>query len=222
MKHLFCLIGFLALLTTVAVGQHKWAISATATPLYEQANYRRLYLYPDSDGQIVEPVFLSGKRSAWGYEAGLTLRYTYAPGWSVGTGVWYRQLTLRQGRPVDAGEGTTAVRSRAVRVPLLLNYQYSTKRLSPYFSAGVLLDFSMASRVVVTRDGESTQRLRLGTSLGPVFHALLGAGAQYRVNSRYSFIVQPVGTYNLGRFGGSYDNNPAYELSLLTQVVYTF
>ena len=198
------------------------SVAATLAPVGVHTTYNRLYLYPDSDGQVVEPVFLNGNRWSPGYTAGLTVQYHYAPGWSVESGLWYQHLTTRQARPATAGEGQTTLRSRTVRIPLLLNYRLTTKRLSPYFSLGTLVDFPIPSRVIVTSPDQPRQNLRLRTDRGPVFHLTLGAGVQYQIDRRCALLVQPMYAYNLGRFGGSRTYNPAYELSLRTQVAYSF
>lgn len=214
------LVALLSLSLSVAFGQRTVSVSATVAPALVRTNYNRTFLYPDSDGQVVEPIFLAGTTHAIGYSAGLTVCYAYAPGWSATAGIWYGQAALRQARPV-AGDGTTAIRSQAVRLPLLLNY-HPTRRLSPYFSLGLLLDFPLTSRVVVMRPGLPTQRLRLRTNAGPVFKPMLGAGGRYRLNDRFALIVQPVWVYTLGRFGGGQTADSSYEMSVLTQVTYQF
>lgn len=128
---------------------------------------------------------------------------------------------MRQSRLPLAGEGTTTLRTRTIRIPLLLNFRSSAKRLSPYFSLGMFLDFPIASRIIATRSGESTQNLRLASDGGPVFHALLGAGVQYQLDHRFMLTVQPIAAYNLGRIGGASTYNPSYELSVQMQVAYT-
>ena len=213
---LFCLVA------SVAFGQRTISVQATVAPTLVRTNYNRTYLYPESDGQIVEPILLVGTVNTIGYSAGVTAHYTYTPGWSVAAGVWYSQVSLRQARPVAAGKGTTAVRGRTVRLPLLLNYQSSTRRLSPYFSLGLLLDFPMTSRVVVTRSGQPTQHLRLISDKGPVFQPMLGAGGRYQLSHRCAVTVQPVWSYNLGRFGGSQTYTSSYEVSVLTQLTYSW
>ena len=211
-------VALFCLLAPVAFGQRTISIQATVAPTLVRTSYNRQFLYPESDGQVVEPIFLAGRLGAAGYTAGLTTQYAYAPGWSVAAGVWYSQATLRQTRLTTLGDGTTAISSRTLRIPLLLNYHSSTRRLSPYFSLGLLLDFPMASRVVVTHAGQPTQHLRLTTDSGPVFQPMLGAGGRYRVNRRWALIVQPIVSYNLGRFGGAQTDNSSYALSILTQL----
>lgn len=218
LKKMLAILLFLS--ASPVTGQSRLSVTATVAPTIIRTNYNRTYLYPDSDGQVVEPVFISGTRNTAGYLAGLGAQYSYAPGWSISAGLWYSQSTMRQLRLPAAGEGTTTVRSRTLRVPLLLNYQPLARRLSPYVSLGLHLDFPFSSRVIVDRTGADTQRLRLGTESGPVFHPMVGAGGRYQFNNRCALIVQPVWAYNLGRFGGAQTYTSSYEVSLLAQLTY--
>jgi hypothetical protein len=205
-----------------AYGQPTVSVSATVAPTLSYTFYKARFFYPNSDGQVVEPVFINGPRWARGYSAGLSAHYTYAPGWSVSSGIWFQQLTIRQARQSIAGDGTTTLHNRVVRIPLLLNYASTTKRLSPYFSFGLLTDIPIPSQVIVTRAGESTQYLRLETNRRPIFHVLFGAGIQYKLTRRYTLLAQPVWTYNLGQVGGASSNNASFDVSALTQLAYSF
>lgn len=216
------LIAFLWFPTALVFGQQNLSVSATMAPTYSHTFYKSRFFFPNSDGQVVEPIYMSGKRWAPGYSGGVSILYTYAPGWSVASGIWYQQLTTRQARQTAAGDGTTTVRNRSIRIPLLLNYASSTKRLSPYFSLGFLTDIPLSARVIVVRTGESTQNLTLANSTRPVFNFMLGAGAKYQLSRRYTLMAQPVWTYQLGQLGGASTDNPSYELSLLTQLAYSF
>jgi hypothetical protein len=121
-----------------------------------------------------------------------------------------------------AGEGMNNMRQRAIRIPLLLNFRSSDKRLSPYFSFGWLVDLPLTARVLVDRPDQGIQRLRLLTDKGPVFHVVAGAGVHYKLTPRYGLIVQPTASYNLGSFGGYASHNDSYALGLQTQLVYSF
>ncbi|MCK8493597.1 PorT family protein [Spirosoma sp. RP8] len=223
MTRLFYSLLFLFVVQAVSVfGQEKLSVSATVTPLYVHTAYKNVYLYPNSDGQVVEPVFLNGAMGSVGYSAGVTVYYTYAPGWSVAGGLHYRYLPTRTDRLPLAGEGTTMVRSRAIRIPLSINYRSSTKKLSPYYTLAALVDFPFSSRVLAVRDDLPTQKLRLNADAGPVFNIMLGAGAVYQLNPTLALTAQPTITYRLGRFGGSHTENRTYELGLQTQLIYTF
>ncbi|GAB3948717.1 hypothetical protein GCM10028805_23790 [Spirosoma harenae] len=197
-------------------------MSATLSPTFSHTNYKFRYFYPESDGQIVEPVYINGPRWSTGYTAGLSFITNYAPGWSFSTGVWYQQVSIRQARQPTAGEGTVALHKRVIRIPILLNYYSSKRRLSPYFSLGMFTDLPITSRVVVTRTGESTQYLRLTTPARPIFLSMLGAGLRYKLTDRYTILAQPVWAYSFGQIGSAYSNDNSFELSVLTQFAYTF
>ncbi|AUD07385.1 porin family protein [Spirosoma pollinicola] len=216
------LLALLCLPTTVLLGQQKLSMSVTVAPTLSHTNYNYRFFYPNSDGQVVEPVYMNGPRWANGYSAGLSLLYTYAPDWTVSSGVWFQQVTTRQARQAASGEGTVTVHNRIVRIPLLLSYTSSMKRLSPYFSLGLLTDVPIPSRVIVTRTGQSTQYLGLENSRRPIFHLLVGAGVQYKLNRRYTLMAQPVWTYKFGQLGGASTYDASFEVSMLTQVAYTF
>lgn len=216
------LLALLWCQTTLVFGQQTLSVSATVVPTLSHTVYKSRFFFPDSDGQVVEPVYMNGLRWASGYSVGASIQYTYAPGWSVSSGIWFQQLTTRQARQAVAGEGTITVHKRVARIPLMLNYASSTRRLSPYFSFGLLTDLPLPSRVVVTRTGESTQYLRLDTSGRPIFQLLFGAGLQYKLNRRYTLLAQPAWVYTIGQLGGAYTNDPAFELSVLTQLAYSF
>jgi hypothetical protein len=207
---------------TLSYSQKKLSVSATIAPAISRTVYLSRYLYPNSDGQIVEPVYLNGRRWSAGYSAGVSFIYSYAPGWSVSSGVWFNELTTRQARQAIVGDGTVTLRKRVARLPILLHYASSTKRLSPYFSFGLLTDIPVPSRVIVDRTGESTQYLRLELSQRPIFNLLLGAGMQYQLTNQLRLMAQPVWIYKMGQLGGASTNDTSFELSVLTQLAYSF
>lgn len=208
------------MLPITSVAQRGWSVAVQVTPVAEQTNYPRRVFYPNSNGQVVEPIYLSGTRWATGVQGGILAQYDFSPGWSVGTGVGYRQFSTRQNRLGNAG--TTTINSRAIRVPVLLNFQSSTNRLSPYFTVGTLLDFPLASRVTVRPNDQAAQQLTLDAERGPVFYLMAGAGGKYRMNDHYALTVQPVLNYKVGRFGDGRSYNPAVEVGVQAQVLYSF
>ena len=221
-KYLPVVLPLLLLASLPVCGQKTLALSATASPTFSNIYYNYRYFYPESDGQVVEPVYLNGNRWLSGYCAGLSVLYKYAPGWSVSSGVWFEQLSIRQNRQPAAGPGVITLHNRVIRVPIYLNYASSTKRLSPYFSLGFLVDLPITSRMVVHRDGESTQYLRLITPVKPIFQLAVNAGIQYKLTKRYTLMTQPTWAYKLGQFGGSSTYDSSFELGLLMQLAYAF
>jgi hypothetical protein len=223
MRQPTCFLAVLLVLLRIAsYGQGKVSVAVTVAPTYVNTTYFNRYFYPESDGQLVEPIQINGVRGTAGYSAGATVHYNWVPAWSVSGGIWYAQHTTQQERMIAAGEGMNNIRQRAIRIPVLLNFRSSDKRLSPYFSFGWLFDFPFTAQVLVDRPDQGTQRLRLLTEKGPVFHVLAGAGVHYKLTPRYGLIVQPTASYNLGSFGGYGSHNDAYAFSLQTQLVYSF
>lgn len=216
------LVALAVFTSTVSRGQQKLSLAATVSPTLSHVYYPYRFFYPESDGQVVEPVYVNGIRWATGYWAGASVLYTYAPGWSVSAGIGYQQLSIRQARQPTAGEGTVTLRSRAIRLPVLLNYASSTNRLSPYFTLGFVVDHPLTARVTVTRGTESTQYLRLTTTRSPIFHGMLAAGLRYKLTDRYTLLAQPVWSYKFGQFGDALTHNNSFELSLQTQIAYAF
>lgn len=215
---IFCLVLLFATLSGFA--QRSLSVSVSLVPTAERVSYNRRMFYPNSEGQMVEPIYINDKYWWTGLQAGASVQYKYAPGWSVSLGIWYRQLAVRQTR-LD-GDGVTTLRSRVVRVPLLLNAYTSPDRLSPYFYFGALVDVPMQTRVIATRTDQPAQRLWLDTEPGPYFWLLAGAGVRYRLNKQYALVAQPVITYNIGRFGGIRTHNPSFEIGMQGQVSYSF
>lgn len=236
-RPLLLLLILLLLSPMLCRSQQKFFVSATLVPTFSHTAYTYRYLFPESDGQVVEPVYLHGSRWASGVSAGASALYEYTPGWSVESGIWFQQLATRQAREPVAGPGTVTLISRSVRVPVLLNYTLLSggqqrrkvlqhrllhQRLSPCFTLGMFVDIPLTSQVVVRRDGEATQFLRLRTLTRPVFHGMLGAGAQYDLSNRVRLIAQPAWTYTFGQVGVGNANSPSFELSLLMQAAYSF
>jgi hypothetical protein len=212
--------GSQLLLASAAVGQRSVALSAVVAPTYTTTNYARQTLYPASDGQIVEPVHLAGQRGAAGFTVGGSLLYTYAPGWTFSTGLLYRHSTMRQERLPIAGDGSTRVNNRSIRLPVAINYRPSSKPLSPYFTLALLTDLPLATRLLAIRDGEAIQQLRVRNTLNPTFSAQLGVGGYCQLTDRYALLAQPTLAYTVGRFGGGTAFSPSVELGLQLQAVY--
>jgi hypothetical protein len=136
------------------------------------------------------------------YSTGLSLgamaHYHFSPSWSLATGFWYQWANAKQQR----GEFPAFSRDKEqyYEVPLLLNYRPTAKKVSPYFSAGILL----------------SKRPGFYRSLVPKLQ--LGAGVSYQLNQRLALVVQP--TLVLGSDKYSRDYPPNRLLSLQTQLVY--
>ncbi len=214
------MVGLLLALPFASAAQRGWQMTIQISPLAEQTNYPRRVLYPNSNGQIVEPIYLSGRHWATGVQGGFTAQYGFEPGWSVSAGVGYRQFSTRQAR--FGNDGTTTINSRAIRVPLLLNFQSSQNRLSPYFTVGTLFDFPLSSRVTVRGNDRPAQQLILDVNDGLAFYLMAGAGVKYQLSNRYALAMQPVVNFKAGQLGDTRSYDRAVEVGLQTQVSYSF
>ncbi|RIV25034.1 PorT family protein [Fibrisoma montanum] len=205
-----------------ALGQKNYSLSITVAPTYAYTVYKPQFLFPDSDGQVVEPILLTGRSHSAGYLIGPAVEYTYAPGWSVASGVWFNTLTYRQARRSADGQVLTAIRNRSLRVPVLLNYRQSAGRLAPYWSGGLLLEYLLPARVLVRRDEQPRQRLDLTYNGGLAFRVSVAGGWSYRLTNRIRLLGQLMVNYNLGKFGQAATHNPSLELNGLMQTAWTF
>ncbi|CCH55027.1 hypothetical protein BN8_04258 [Fibrisoma limi BUZ 3] len=206
----------------VAFGQKKIVLSVAAAPTYAYTAYKPQFLYPDSDGQVVEPILVTGRSHSAGYLLGPTVEYVYAPGWSVSSGVWLSTLTYRQARESADERILTNIRNRSLRIPIQLNYRQSKNRLSPYWSGGLHLDYLLPARVLVRRDEQPRQRLNLTYNGGVAFRVSVAGGWSYRLTNRISLLGQLMVNYNLGKFGQAATHNPSIELNGLVQAAWTF
>lgn len=141
-----------------------------------------------------------------GSSVGLTLRYQFSPKWDLSAGVLYSKSSSFLTTPQDFELQLT---SKSIRLPLLISYRLSDHRLSPYFSAGALLE-----------KGQNFSDAPLETN------ALIGVGLDYRLNSSFSLLVQPTVSYFLGAQTKNplllYNHYRDYSVGLQAQLVWHF
>ncbi len=155
-----------------------------------------------------------------GYQLGTQLYYHFSDQWSVSSGLWleWNQIPSKY---YDAVPGSLAFERsfhHNFQIPILLNYQTTTKRLAPYFSAGLVLHKAKYSYIVIrTTTGEETEH---GSNFySPILpRLLLGAGIKYRLNEHLSLITQPVIMYEVEKERGK----RVFQYSLQTQLVCRF
>ncbi len=200
--------------------QGKFSLSISGAPTYSYANIRRNVLLPTPGGSSILLPDFTTKTKGYGYTDGVMGKYEFVPRWSVSTGVWisYNRTeppTYPSGIPVDLLIGQA--RSHHYQVPVLVNFQSSPRRLSPYFSAGVLLSFRSSTYVNIGNGQEL--RVRLDQNDVTVVPTV-GVGAICRLNTHLSLSVQPTFNYYLPQ--GTYSSYFSGRASLQTQVFYTF
>lgn len=214
----FLIIGWLS----PVLGQSRWAVSINVAPTYAHSDSKMVFplansTIPASFTQIVT------RSHTLGYSFGLMGYYAFSPTWSVSAGIWATQFVSVKGDfDVDAEHMTLNNTNKhpfeyAYKVPVMINYKSSRKRLSPYFSAGVSADFRSTSYVDL--GGGQEVPLKFGKPV--VFTPLLGIGAIYQLKPQVAFVLQPILQYNL-QAHPSYVYYHAYQLSLQAQVNYRF
>ena len=196
MKRILCVLlvwmnGFLCL--NAAHGQGKFSMSITGTPFYRYARTERSTYFPWLNGGSAIPVDIHVRQSGVGYSLGAMVRYSLSTQWSVSSGVWFNHIAYKQPTISTSPSQTvlfTDTRSRNFQVPLLANCELSSKRISPYFSGGVVL--SLPSNVIWP-DGSTFKNADKRVRLYPT----LGAGVLYHLSADASLIAQPSLTYIL-------------------------
>lgn len=133
-------------------GQTNFALSINLAPIYAHTDYNSTLPFPDANTQSPTTVVTSSSHGI-NYMLGLSARYSFSPKWSASTGIWATH-GLSGTTHFDVN-GISALipyhyshpLTNAYKVPLWVNFQSSTKRLSPYFSMGASLDFRSVSYV---------------------------------------------------------------------------
>lgn len=202
-------------------GQNKFSFSISAAPCYTYSNTTSTLQYPLGNSTIL-PVDVHYQQKGSGYSVGVLARYEFSAHFSVSSGIWlnhnhYNQPTINtnpdltlnpNGIQVVGGPSNT----RNYQIPLLVNYQSSTKRLSPYFSAGTYINLPYTK---IFPEGTTTvpnQKIRL--------YPTIGAGIKYQLSNHLSLVTQPTFTYLVPI--STYISYQYYQLSLQTQLLYKF
>lgn len=215
-------ITFVSVLLSAHSGfaQGKLSLSISGAPTYNYLKAEQTLLLPSNNGATI-PVDFSSRITGRGYTIGLMGRYSFRPKWSVSTGTWisYNRTDVPSVEINTPGANLTVGQTRGhnIQVPVLVNFQSSTRRLSPYFSAGALLSFRSANYLNVGND----QEIRIITGKHAVTVVpTIGVGAIYRISNHLSLAVQPTFNYYLPQ--GTYSSYFSGRASLQTQLFYTF
>jgi hypothetical protein len=206
-----------------AFGQHKFALSVQLAPIYTHADSKVIFPFADPSTQLPTTEFRAVSNGL-SYSLGVAARYAFSPKWSIGTGIWATHSAvgksdfLQNGIPYTVRYQYNHPFNNFYKAPLLINYQSSTKRLSPYFSAGATFDFRGTSYVDINGNGELVPA-KFGKAV--VITPLLGVGVIYGLTEHLSLIAQPTIQYNIESHP-SYSYFHAYQISLQTQLMYKF
>jgi hypothetical protein len=204
------------LVATTTVGQGRFSIAPTLAPTYHYSNWASQF--ENKDASI-------GSESTTGISAGLTASYAFTPKWSLSAGFLYNRSSGNSRFDNFMNISTQARQTESLQLPLLLNYTSSTRRLSPYFSVGLLANYTY--RTTNPNTMVSTyHRIDEGTVSTFSLYGMAGMGVSYRVTPKLTLIVQPTAAYRLnGPSKGypiSYTRWNEYLYGLQTQLKYTF
>ncbi|GAB3170058.1 outer membrane beta-barrel protein [Telluribacter humicola] len=138
-----------------------------------------------------------------GLTIGANINYHFTPVWSLTTGYWYQWGKVKG----QYGDFFNFFRSQEeyMNIPLLLNMRPSSRKVSPYFSGGVILS---------KETGLYKSRMAAKT--------MLGAGVSYQLSPRLTVIAQP--TLVLGSDRHEKEEYPSFpakrQLSFQAQLSY--
>lgn len=216
------LVSLIAFLSTPTLAQRGFSVGITATPAVSHSSSRITFTLPDQSGQLVDQTY-DLRSTNWGYVAGGVLQYKFTSKWSVAGGFWYNRLSTESTFPFPVNGVSVPARvvSSSYRVPLTLNYRLTTRRLSPYFSAGALASFSRPTLYKPEAGaGLSDVKINFGKHKATV-QALVGAGVWYQLNTHLSLIVQPTLIWAF-RPNRQYERFVSYQINGQTQLLYSF
>lgn len=196
MKNLFTFLLFISLPVVSAQAQSRVSLSPTLWLNYGVFNYQLRYLLSPTLGKNLT---YPGNMISGSF--GLTARYHIDSSWDVSAGLLYNLESQKA--------GGIPVLSKYVRLPVLVNYRPSAKRLSPYMSLGA--SFSNQTRFPFANKRDIKT------------NALVGLGAYYDLTPKLSLLVQPTISFLVSRpeaqdvsFGKYY----FYQVGLQTQLVW--
>ncbi|MDQ6477080.1 outer membrane beta-barrel protein [Dyadobacter sp. LHD-138] len=194
--------------SSATFAQRKFAFSAIVAPFYGHTKTSTTVILPDYNGSgTLSPQEFKSESSPKGYWIGLNGRYSLSKKWSASTGLWFSQSRSK----TSASLG----RSHNFSIPVMVNFQTSERKLSPYFSAGALWNFGTTSRVDIPDMGTAIFKSDRNTSrVSP----MVGAGVVYQFSPHLSLIAQPTFSYAIPPSG---IHMRAYRLGFNAQLMFT-
>ncbi|QDK80905.1 outer membrane beta-barrel protein [Spirosoma sp. KCTC 42546] len=218
---IFVWLSILCILSP-AFGQRKFSLAVSLGYSQSHSDYKSIVPIPDPITQL-SPTELVASSNGKGYGFGLLVRYAFSPKWSVNAGIAAGQSLSakgyfsQNGTRISVNYTNTHRNEFAYSIPVQINYQSSTKRLSPYFSVGASLGFRAKSYVDLGNGQEVAVKFGEPVTITPG----VGVGVIYRLNEHYSLLVQPGFSYNV-QAHPTYVYYHAYSVGLSTQLLYTF
>lgn len=219
MRSLFLFAGVLGL-QSVAFGQNKFSFSFGIAP--EFARSRSSAIVPEYNPG--SPGYQNFEFSTYhfSYSVGLMARYSFSEKWSVSTGLWAShpfagkaRLSYPNYKQITNSEFNDPYQVR-FKLPLIVNFRTSKKRISPYLSAGTTFDFRPRWYSDINGDGNK-ELVKLGKAV--TLTPLIGAGIIADLKENLLLVVQPTFQYQILPQKG-YDYRWAYGTGLQVQLMY--
>ncbi|WP_188584465.1 outer membrane beta-barrel protein [Dyadobacter sediminis] len=185
--------------------QSKFSFSATVAPFYAH-NKTTVKLPIDSGFDPNLGGVWTSKASPKGYWVGLSGGYSFSKKWSASTGLWFRQFRLKT--------FNSNSRSHNFAIPVMVNFQTSERKWSPYFSAGALWNFASTSRATIKDIG--TVVIKFGKGNISRLLPTAGAGVIYHFAPHFSLIGQPTFGYAIPPSG---IDSHAYQIGFNMQLM---
>ena len=204
-----------------ALGQGRFALSVQLTPIYTHSDAKIVFPFADQVTQLSTTEFVAISNGL-NYSLGITGRYSFSSKWSISTGIWANHALAaksdftQNGIPFTLRYHYNHPFTNSYRAPLLINYQSSIKRLSPYFSVGTTFDFRATSYVDLNGNGDLTP-IKIGKAI--VVTPFVGIGILYGLTEHMSLIAQPIIQYNVEPHS-SYTYFHAYQVGVQTRLMY--
>lgn len=203
-------------------GQSRFSISLNGSPVYTHAASRAIL--PIAIDPAYSTTEIVSRTRSLGYSFGLMGHYHFSSRWSASMGIWATSfLAIKGSFSMNGTEDAVTFHNNhpfryGYRVPVLLNYQASSKRISPYFSIGTSVNFRQTSYAFVNGQ-EIPVKIGRAITSGPL---LVGAGAIFQLKPPLSLLIQPMLEYSLKAKPNNFIYSRSYTLNLQAQMRYRF
>ncbi len=217
------LVGLISLSNSSFVfGQGHFDVVVSAAPVFTHTRSASALYLPQPNGSLTN-IQLRSYSHGVGYSLGVLGRYTFSHHWSASAGLW--TTYVKTDGPFFEADALAAIEIetpgsvshiRNYQIPVLVNYQFSRRRVSPYVSAGSVFSF----RATTYYEGANGQEVGFVNSRKKVdVLPTIGIGAIFHATSRLGLVVQP--TAQLALPQADYVYFHAYRLGVQGQVLYT-
>lgn len=203
MKFILLFVSIFSVSIALVSAQSRMSIAPTYWFNYNPYSYLVDFAYNGSSTQFLA----SGHGLVSSF--GLTVRYQFTPKWDVSLGALHYRNTDHMKSPQGPYGEPTPFTSKGWQLPILVSYRLTNRRLSPYFSTGVIFTKSNTfTGRPITTDG------------------VVGVGLNYRIDSGLSLLLQPTASYSFYRPANDafyqFTNYNSNSLGVQTQLIWHF